>query len=112
MYGDKGHVTARAYRRMEAASRRECRKRLTALVVRATQAGVSARAMLLSGVAADRIVRAAGSRRADVIVMGTHGRTGLARLMLGSVASRVATRARCPVLTVRGRGALGFEARW
>ena len=35
--------------------------------------------------------------------MGTHGRSGLAKLFLGSVAQRVVTRATCPVITVRGR---------
>ncbi len=44
-----------------------------------------------------------GSRKADLIVMGTHRRTGLAKFFLGSVASRVVAGARCPVLTVRGR---------
>jgi universal stress protein A len=39
----------------------------------------------------------------DVIVMGTHGRSGLAKLFLGSVAGRVVGAASCPVLTVRSR---------
>ena len=43
------------------------------------------------------------ARRADLIVVGTHGRSGFARAILGSVAARVVTLARCPVLTVRGR---------
>ena len=43
--------------------------------------------------------RAARSRKADLIVIGTHGRLGLARLLLGSVASRVVAGARCPVLS-------------
>jgi nucleotide-binding universal stress UspA family protein len=37
----------------------------------------------------------------DLIVMGTHGRTGLSHVLLGSVAERVVRRATCPVLTVR-----------
>jgi hypothetical protein len=45
----------------------------------------------------------ARSQRADLIVIGTHGRTGLSRLVLGSVASRVISQAWCAVLTVRGR---------
>jgi nucleotide-binding universal stress UspA family protein len=48
-------------------------------------------------------VRAARSKRADVLVLGTHGRTGLPRFFLGSVAARVLATAPCPVLTVRGR---------
>jgi nucleotide-binding universal stress UspA family protein len=51
------------------------------------------------GAAAETIVRFA-ERGYDLIVMGTHGRTGLARLFMGSVAQKVAVRASCPVLTV------------
>ena len=40
---------------------------------------------------------------ADLIVLGTHGRSGVARMLLGSVAARVVASARCPVMTVRGR---------
>ena len=56
-----------------------------------------------AGVAAEQIVRLARARRADLIVMGTHGRTGFTRALLGSVAARVVALAACPVLTVRGR---------
>ena len=50
---------------------------------------------------AGEILRAAQFTNADLIVMGTHGRTGLARLLAGSVAEQVMRRAPCPVLTVR-----------
>ena len=69
-----------------------------------TKAGVKARSLLLEGAAADQIVRAARKHHADVIVMGTHGRSGLSRFLLGSVAQRVLPLAPCAVLTVRGRG--------
>jgi len=45
----------------------------------------------------------ARANRADLIVMGTHGRTGLAKLFLGSVAGRVVSTATGPVMTVRGK---------
>jgi nucleotide-binding universal stress UspA family protein len=51
--------------------------------------------------AADPIVNYAESKKADLIVIGTKGRTGLKRLLLGSVASGVVTHARCPVLVSR-----------
>ncbi len=51
--------------------------------------------------AADSIVNYADSRKADLIVIGTEGRTGLKRLLLGSVASAVVTHANCPVLVTR-----------
>jgi nucleotide-binding universal stress UspA family protein len=41
--------------------------------------------------------------RADLIVIGTHGRTGVSKVLLGSVAERIVRLAPCPVLTVRGR---------
>ena len=50
---------------------------------------------------ADTIVRVAQERGADLIVMGTHGRTGLQHVLLGSVAEKVVRLAPCPVLTVR-----------
>jgi nucleotide-binding universal stress UspA family protein len=53
------------------------------------------------GGAARMILRYAKSIQADVIVMGTHGRSGLAHMLLGSVAEDVARKASCPVLTVR-----------
>jgi nucleotide-binding universal stress UspA family protein len=53
------------------------------------------------GVPAEEIVRYADARNIDLIVMGTHGRTGVAHLLMGSVAERVVRTAPCPVLTVR-----------
>jgi nucleotide-binding universal stress UspA family protein len=53
------------------------------------------------GPPAKEIVRCAEERNIDLIVMGTHGRSGLAHLLLGSVAERVVRTAPCAVLTVR-----------
>jgi nucleotide-binding universal stress UspA family protein len=57
---------------------------------------------LLEGTAATVIAETAEETAADLIVMGTHGRSGLTRLVMGSVAEEVLRRAPCPVLTVRG----------
>ncbi len=54
------------------------------------------------GSPAHEIVELAGLGHFDLIVMGTHGRGGIAHAVLGSVAERVVRRAKCPVLTVRG----------
>ena len=89
----------RAVRR---ASRAQAKKQLDRLVGQAKKRGVRTKALLAQGVAHDAIVRAARGGRADMIVMGTHGRTGLSKLFLGSVAGRVVAMAGCPVLTVRG----------
>jgi nucleotide-binding universal stress UspA family protein len=56
---------------------------------------------LLMGAAARRIVEHAEKIGADLIVMGTHGRTGLSHPLLGSVAERVVRTSKCPVLTTR-----------
>jgi nucleotide-binding universal stress UspA family protein len=53
------------------------------------------------GPPAETIVRIARERQADLIVMGTHGRTGLQHVLLGSVTEQVVRLAACPVLTVR-----------
>lgn len=63
--------------------------------------GVAARVVVKVGLAWKEIVSLAAEEHADMIVMGTQGRTGLERLLLGSVAERVIRRAPCPVLTVR-----------
>jgi nucleotide-binding universal stress UspA family protein len=97
------YISPKVYDDLERASRAWGQKQIAAPVARAKRAGARVRGLLLEGVAADQIVRAARSRRADLIVMGTHGRGGFARLLLGSVAERVIATARCPVLTVRGR---------
>lgn len=64
--------------------------------------GVEVEYHVLSGDAGDQIVNAARNANADMIVMGTHGKSGLARLLVGSVAESVMRHAPCPVLTVRG----------
>jgi nucleotide-binding universal stress UspA family protein len=76
-------------------------KRLDERVSVARAAGVSARVVRRAGVPYDEIVKAAGEEEAGMIVMGTHGRSGLDRLLVGSVTERVVRLAPCPVLTVR-----------
>jgi nucleotide-binding universal stress UspA family protein len=62
---------------------------------------VRVRQIVVTGLAADEIVRLAGETEVDVIVIATHGRTGIRRLIFGSVAERVVRHATCPVLTIR-----------
>ena len=56
---------------------------------------------LESGDPRERIVAVAAADNIDMIVMGTHGRTGLSRLLMGSVAEAVVRRAPCPVITYK-----------
>ncbi|HEX2677096.1 MAG TPA: universal stress protein, partial [Polyangiales bacterium] len=65
--------------------------------------GVGARVDEVEGVPATAIVKVATDTKTDLVVMGTHGRTGLAHVVVGSVAERVVRLAPCPVLTVRGK---------
>ena len=57
--------------------------------------------MVVKGVPFNEIINAATEINVDLIVIGTHGRTGLSHVMLGSVAEKVVRKATCPVLTVR-----------
>jgi nucleotide-binding universal stress UspA family protein len=63
--------------------------------------GVAVEHRLAEGDPAAEIVYAAGEVKADLVVMGTHGRTGLRRLLMGSVAEQVVREAPCPVLTAK-----------
>ena len=78
-------------------------KELQKLSVRANRADVETSVLLRNGEPAAEIVRTGRATKADLIVTGTHGRRGLPRLFLGSVAQRVAASASCPVVTVRGK---------
>lgn len=97
-----GYVSPKVYEDLEAATRADGQKRLDRLARRARASGARVKSLLLEGVPHERIAQAARARKADMVVIGTHGRTGFAKLVLGSVASRVLAISPCPVLTVRG----------
>lgn len=71
------------------------------VVRRARRPGVDIEGVLRQGPAWSEIVAAAAELKADLVVVGTHGRRGLAHALLGSVAEKVVRSAPCPVLTVR-----------
>jgi len=78
------------------------RKQLNALVDDEDRRELGARPILLtSNSPAFAIVRHAKEAEVDLIVMGTHGRSGFGQLLMGSVAEKVVRSAPCPVLTVR-----------
>ena len=78
--------------------RRELQERLGGL--RRANPDVSMECRLADGDPMAEILRAAEESNCDLIVLGTHGRTGFRRLLLGSVAEQVLRRAPCPVLSV------------
>lgn len=75
-------------------------EKLEPIVENARKQGIAARPLVLTGEPEDAITEAATSNEADLVVMGTHARTGVSRMFLGSVASRVIATSPCPVLTV------------
>jgi universal stress protein A len=94
-------VSPPTYARFLAAHESAARKHLDRLVARARGAGVRASGIVTHGMPHEEIVRVSRGRRAQLVVIGTHGRTGLRRMLIGSVAARVVASAPCPVLTVR-----------
>jgi universal stress protein A len=98
------YVAATVYERLRLAQEQSARKRLDRLRRKAAAAGVRASALLRdSSSPPAEIVRVARAQRVDIIAMGTHGRGGFAKMLLGSVAERVVRTATRPVLTVRGK---------
>lgn len=77
----------------------ELRKMLAA--VTPTDPSVPYEHRMVLGDPADEVVRLAETERADMIVLATHGRTGLMRLLMGSVAEAIVRRAKCPVFTLK-----------
>lgn len=79
--------------------RQEIKKMLSEVLPTDPDVGYEHR--LLIGSPATSIVQLADSENVDMIVMPTHGRTGLMRLLMGSVAEEIVRKAKCPVLTVK-----------
>jgi nucleotide-binding universal stress UspA family protein len=82
----------------------ELAQEMETLLAELERRGIDAHGRLAMGTPREAIVRAATDGKYDLIIMGTHGRTGLAHLFLGSVAESVFRRAPCPVLTIRASG--------
>jgi universal stress protein A len=83
---------------------RDARRELALLLPEADAAHVDVTRLVALGVPYQKILETATAESADLIVMATHGRTGLGHLVIGSVAERVVRLAPCPVLTIRPPG--------
>ena len=91
------------WQQIEADARRWTTRKLGELTLKARKAGVRISSLVADGNPSRQIVRAAKAGRYDLVIIGTHGRTGLARFFLGSVAMQVVASAPCAVMTVRGK---------
>jgi nucleotide-binding universal stress UspA family protein len=98
-----GYLSPKMYEDLRASAVAWSRKQLLKLVAKAKQRRVRAKGFILEGPAHEQIIRFAKSRHADMVIMGTHGRSGFQKLLLGSVAGRVVSGARCPVMTVHSK---------
>jgi nucleotide-binding universal stress UspA family protein len=79
----------------------EIRRSLASCLERVTAAGLEGDMVMVHGVPFHEIIEMAKTQQIDLIVMGTHSRTGLQHMLLGSVAEKVVRLAPCPVLVAR-----------
>lgn len=98
---DSGYISAASGLQQCAEVKQEVERRLQKAALPLRTAGTQVRTLVVEGYPPEVIVEQAESVAADLVAMGTHGRTGLAHVFLGSTAERVIHRAPCPVLTVR-----------
>jgi nucleotide-binding universal stress UspA family protein len=86
---------------IETTIRKDVEKKLEPVLAKVRAEGVRARGEILAGHAPKRLGELAEKSGAALLILGTHGRTGLKKLVVGSVASQVVATALCPVLTVK-----------
>jgi nucleotide-binding universal stress UspA family protein len=79
----------------------DCHIALQHLEASAARHGISLQSLFLEGRPFEQIIQAAEEEKVDLIVLGSHGRSGLARLLMGSVAERVTATVTCPVLVAK-----------
>jgi nucleotide-binding universal stress UspA family protein len=97
--GDMGRTLPDVYlAEVEAAAQRGMEQRRQ----RVQDAGLEANVLVVHGVPFQTIIDVAQEAQIDLIIMGTHGRTGMKHMLLGSVAEKVVRLAPCPVLVTRG----------
>lgn len=98
MYAVNANVAALLEEQRHAAEEQFAR-----IVAKQGKKGPRLRTLIKTGTASEVIVQRAQAERADLIILATHGRTGLAHMFMGSVAEKIVRTASCPVLTVRAK---------
>lgn len=96
------YIGPETWQQLDEEAHRWAKRQVAVRVNKAKKQGVRVVGLIAEGNPAQQVVRIANSKRFDLVIIGTHGRTGLAKFFLGSVAGRVVATASCPVLTVRG----------
>jgi nucleotide-binding universal stress UspA family protein len=90
-----------AYADLMAQMEADASQTMVGYVEHAREGGLACDAVIIPGAPFEQIVAVARARQVDLIVMATHGHTGLQRFLLGSVAEKVVRLASCPVLVTR-----------
>lgn len=98
IYEQEPYITKVA---LDQASREQLEKKLLAVVPEEIQNRVET--IISFGIPFLEIIMAARNKNIDLIVIGTHGRTGIAHMLIGSVAEKVVRKAPCPVLSVKSK---------
>ena len=99
-----GFVPEKIQRQFEARNRAEAGEYVELLADRLKKKGVKARAKTVAGAPAAEVIKSASEEGADLIIITTHGRSGISRWALGSVADKVLRTSRIPVLLVTPSG--------
>ena len=100
VYPEQGYFPPQLYEELVQGARRSAEEGLDRLLASVVGSGLKVRIRLVDGPPAQRLLEVVTEEAADLLVVGTHGRTGLERALLGSVADRLVRQASCPVLTV------------
>jgi universal stress protein A len=100
-YATPVFIDQRTYDDYYSRARESANRHLERIAATATAAGVDVLTRVRVGFAAEEILETAREENADLIVLGTHGRRGLAHLVLGSTAEKVVRLATCPVFVVK-----------
>src|SRR5262245_41348358 len=107
LFPTEGYFPPQLYDELVQSARRVAQEGFDRLLASVTGSGLKVDFRLEDGLPAARILDVVNKEAADLLVVGTHGRTGLERVMVGSVADRLLRQAPCPVLTARSTLAPG-----
>lgn len=95
------HTLDLTVERVEKNMEENARRQLEKIVKENLKTKNKVQIFIRKGVVGDEIIKFADEKKIDLIVMGTHGRTGIEYTLLGSIAEKVVRKAKCPVLTVK-----------